>query len=224
MTDMDITGYDGIARSIAGGDPPPWLLGILPELIETVRSNVILEYDGPSREELRHQLEIVAKVAQGLITLIDGVRSPIPLISDPKQFPLYNILIEEDETRLPNWGETRDGLKFLADRAESKRAELIPTHGGRKPFHGLWNGPTASVFCALVTTLLWKYARGDWPGLHNSEVKEACKAVWTAAGGPERRHISDWTSNLLKSRAFRDTRDGATLVRQIEAFQAGGTN
>jgi hypothetical protein len=86
--------------------------------------------------------------------------------------------------------ETFHGLDSVIERAEKALAKFPSGQGPHKHAPGT-NAPL--ITCAFIVAVAWRCARGKLPGYTSGKAQEACRLLWSLAGGPPR----GWGSQAL---------------------------
>jgi len=159
--------FDEVARDIAGGEPPQWLVQALEELARNVAIAGLSEAGDPSRAELRSRFQRVRTAAENLERALDA-------IGDGYLWMTPNNL---DSLRTARGG-VRTAIEFC-----DGTLKRIPSGGGRERARRQ-AGPTARVTCAIIIAEAWTTVHGQLRGGHNERIGEICMKYWLACGGP----------------------------------------
>ena len=160
--------FADIARDIAGGEPPAWLVQALEELARQVAIAGLSEEGDPKRAELRSRFVRVKTAAKKMDHTLDAIHDGF----------LWMTFDDLDNRRTIR-GALRTATE-LCDRVLKK----IPARGGRTRARRQ-AGPTARVICAFIVIEAWAIVHGKpLRGGHNGRIGEICMKYWRACGGP----------------------------------------
>jgi hypothetical protein len=159
--------FDEVARDIAGGEPPQWLVQALEELARNVAIVGLSEAGDPSRAELRSRFQRVRAAAKNLERALDA-------IGDGYLWLTFGDLDSLRTTR----GGVRTSIEFC-----DRTLKRIASGGGRGRARRQ-AGPTARVICAIIIAEAWTTVHGQPRGGHNERIGEICMQYWLACGGP----------------------------------------
>jgi hypothetical protein len=130
----------------------------------------------PSREGLRKQLQTALKAARYLRDQLTDTT-------------FQRVLAASSEDDLDGDNQTYHGVGSLISRLD-KALSAIPTGSSRHKHEPGTNSPHA--VCALGVTFAWRDARGSLPPHTSRDPQEACRLLWSLAGGP----LQGWSDNL----------------------------
>jgi hypothetical protein len=160
--------FTDIARDIARGEPPDWLVPALEELARHVATAGLNEERDPKRAELRERFRRVHIVAKKMDRTLDAIRDGLVWI------PVKDI----DNLRTIR-GALRTAIE-VCDRALKR----ISAGGGRTRARHQAE-PTARVICAIIVIEAWATVHGKpLRGGHNERIGEICMKYWRTCGGP----------------------------------------
>jgi excisionase family DNA binding protein len=159
--------FDDVARDIAGGDPPQWLVQALSDLAWNVAGAGLSEAGDPSRAELRSRFHRVRVAADNLERALDA-------IGDGRRWMTL--------TDLGSLRTARGGIRTAVEFCD-RTLKRIPSGGGRGRARRQ-AGPTARVICAIIIAEAWTTVHGQLRGGHNERIGEICMTYWLACGGP----------------------------------------
>ena len=151
---------------------PAWLeKAASPTLIPQLRYAIEREAAYPSRTELLQRLEAIEQAARLLMRELPDLQ-------------IHSLLLDRDE-RIENENEMYHGLKDMAARAAGAR-ERNPRRQGRGELYSEpAAGPNLMEHCALIYAVVHHHEFGRWPK-NDAKARQACEALWKAAGGPRR--------------------------------------
>ncbi len=175
------------------------MLAALPGLVAGLRSLIHGDQAYPGRPELRRRLNAIV-TATRLIEreLVDPV--------------MLSLLLRNGSDWIVNENETHAGLSDIAERAKNA-VERIPKKQGRAKHYGRDECFNNMDVCALIVSVAWERARGNWPAVNNEQAKSACDALWGAAGGDVKRQggaksgtsIAVWRDHLRVAKRHRES-------------------
>jgi hypothetical protein len=197
MAQISDCSYAELAALISGPDKPPadWLLNGLQQAAEGLRWTIRKDAEHPPRENLREQLQLGFNAANYLRNLL-------------KDFTVQNLLAESAEDDLYEERNASYGLDLLIPRLEKALAAIPRGQSSHKYAPGT-NGPLG--VCALSVAVAWRLTRGSLPPHTSPTVQNACRLLWTLAGGSPQGYGGDqtskgWMTHLKRAKA--DLEDG----------------
>jgi hypothetical protein len=162
--EVDRPGFEEVARRIAGGDPPEWLLIALEHFSPGIG-------EGPvDVEHLKRQMTDAIDTLLWFLPALEGLG--FGLAGEREDVRAVRVLlpgIRKDLERTKRKG---------TGRVKSKRT-------GRPPDVG-------REVCAAVMIEAWKAARGSDAKPHSLEFREACGEYWKACGGGDSGDPENW--------------------------------
>jgi hypothetical protein len=167
-----------VARIIAKGDPPDWLVAGLEEyrFIEVFSDASPAENHQRLIDDVRRAEHATATLSQ----LLPRLRYLVVEWSDDEEEQSY----EDQEL-----GTVIDQLiEFLPVINDRLKHSMPAEHRGR------WRN-TKREFCALVVIEAWKAVHGK-AELRSLELYRACDAYWIACGGEQLPDIENWRHTI----------------------------
>src|SRR5262245_38704964 len=159
--------FTDIARDIARGEPPEWLVPALEELARHVATAGLSEEGDPKRAELRSRFGRVQTAAKKMDRTLDAI-----------QWGLLWMPFKD----IDNLRTTRGALQTAIEVCD-RALKRIPDRG-RRTRARRQAGPTARVICAIIIAEAWTTVHGQLRGGHNERIGEICMKYWLACGGP----------------------------------------
>jgi hypothetical protein len=161
-----------VARAIAGGDPPRWLIDELLERFGDPMTKLSMPEPSPAtqrkalEEILKHIQRIKAKTKIDSIDLLTSLE-----------------------------------LSELAERMESETQAALAGHKPKRQGRYAPTGMTAATECAVIVCELWEKCRGKWP-TNNAESRRACAELYAEIGGGPTKEDKDgfWRKPLQEAK------------------------
>jgi hypothetical protein len=159
--------FADIARDIAGGEPPEWLVQALEELARQVAIAGLSEEGDPKRAELRSRFGRVQTAAKKMDRTLDAIHNGL----------LWMTLDDLDNLRT-----IRGALRTATELCDRVLKEIPTASGPTRARRQA--GPTARVTCAIIVIEARETVCVKLRGAHNERIGEICMKYWRACGGP----------------------------------------
>lgn len=197
--------FEEVARLIAGGDAPEWLLWYLVDWRNSLVIDIAVHEIQPTKAKMRPRLLDVERCAKRLVDALQNDPTREFLESAPLGPMLY-------------YGALTHLLTDLAGRAERavNSPALANSTGKTKAGQGKALPPEAispQDFCAALVAEAWSFIREKPPSPRNSKAGEAAEAYWKAIGGPPLRRWGNSKGNSWRSHFEKASGPAAAKIR-----------
>jgi hypothetical protein len=196
MRSSDEPSLEIAIRAIGNSAPPNWLEPGLRQAVAGLAAAFRDSREFPGRAEARKRLIRIAGAARLLVRELH----------DPAILSLLEHWADEENVVL-------EGMQSLKRRSLSE-FRTIDRGRGRHKHHPRPTGMAPMCLCALIVSVAWHEARGEWPGQDNENSHAACEAVWrVATAAPRRQSLAVWRDHLRSASSYRK-RPEAGAIRQ----------